>query len=147
MLDYLHSPTTMKLFSAIAAGAVIGASLIGLNPAKAERNYDSTCSITRISTGETTYRKCDHYGARMMDGRHQERLLWEYVRNGQAHCANQFMFAMPNDGGHIHTLPLQVNFVITADNVCILSIPAVPTFLFPFLARLGPGAQIWKELN
>ena len=45
-----------------------------------ERNYDSTCSITRISTGETTYHKCDHYGARMMDGRHQ--VLRIYLDNG-----------------------------------------------------------------
>ncbi len=70
----------MKLFNAIAAAAVIGTSFIATNPAKAERKYYSTCSITRISTGDTTYRKCNHEGARMLDGRHQVTRI--YLDNG-----------------------------------------------------------------
>ncbi|KZR64627.1 hypothetical protein PMIT1303_01673 [Prochlorococcus sp. MIT 1303] len=70
----------MKLFPSIATVAVIGASFITANPAEADQKYYSTCSITRISTGKTSYRKCNHEGARMLDGRHQVTRI--YLDNG-----------------------------------------------------------------
>ena len=69
----------MKLFSSIAA-SVIGASFIIANPTEADQKYYSTCSITRISTGKTSYRRCNHEGARMLDGRHQVTRI--YLDNG-----------------------------------------------------------------
>ena len=71
----------MNLFCSIAAAAAaIAASFITANPAEADQKYYSTCSITRISTGKTSYRKCNHEGARMLDGRHQVTRI--YLDNG-----------------------------------------------------------------
>ena len=78
--DVHNCKPQMKFSNALAAAAVIGTLFIAVNHAKAEHKYYSTCSITRISTGETTYRKCNHEGSRMLDGRHQVTKI--YLDNG-----------------------------------------------------------------
>ena len=69
----------MKFLNSIAS-SLFWSSLVTAGIAKAQVEYDSTCSITRLSTGETTYRKCFTEGARMLDGRHQVTRI--YLDNG-----------------------------------------------------------------
>ena len=73
----------MKFFTTIVSAAVASTSFIAVNPAESSQSFHETCTIKRISTGETTYQRCNITGARMLDGRHQ--VIHIQLENGNAY--------------------------------------------------------------